>query len=83
MTLVYFAWVRQKVGASEETIDLPPGISTVQGLIEHLEKRGAGYAEVFAHPERLRVAINQEHASVDAAIGDTDEVAFFPPVTGG
>ncbi|HVP84314.1 MAG TPA: molybdopterin converting factor subunit 1 [Rhizomicrobium sp.] len=83
MTLVYFAWVRQKVGTGEERIDLPPGVATVQDLIAHLEKRGGGYADVFGNPQRLRAAVNQEHAGLDAAISGTDEVAFFPPVTGG
>jgi molybdopterin synthase sulfur carrier subunit len=83
LTLLYFAWVRQKVGTGEERIDLPPGVSTVRGLIAHLEKRGGGYADAFGNAQRLRAAVNQEHAELDAAISATDEVAFFPPVTGG
>ena len=83
MTLLYFAWVRQKIGRSEETIALPDGVATVADLVAHLRARGAGYAEAFADPGRLRAAVNQEHAGFDAAVGADDEVAFFPPVTGG
>ncbi|HVZ68102.1 MAG TPA: molybdopterin converting factor subunit 1 [Rhizomicrobium sp.] len=83
MTLLYFAWVRQKVGVAEETMNLPPGVTTLKDLIAHLEQRGGGYAEAFGNPQRLRAAVNQEHAGFDAAIADKDEIAFFPPVTGG
>ena len=83
MTLLYFAWVRQKIGRSEETIELPSHVSTVGDLAAWLAARGAGYAEAFADPKRLRAAVNQEHAGFDAPVGAKDEVAFFPPVTGG
>lgn len=83
MNLLYFAWVRQKTGTSEESFALPPEIATVGELAEHLKLRGAGYADAFAEPGRLRAAVNQEHVSFDAPIKDDDEVAFFPPVTGG
>jgi molybdopterin synthase sulfur carrier subunit len=83
VTLLYFAWIRQKVGAAQETIELPPSVKTVRDLVEHLQKRGGGFLEAFADPARLRAAVNQEHAGLDAAISDGDEVAFFPPVTGG
>jgi sulfur-carrier protein len=81
--LLYFAWVRQKVGLGEETFSLPPDVSTIRDLITYLAGRGAGYAEAFADPARLRAAINQNHVSFDTPVGDADEVAFFPPVTGG
>ncbi len=83
MNLLYFAWVRQKVGKSEETLELPDGVSTVRALAQHLSILGPGYAEAFADPGRLRAAVNQEHATFDTTIGPDDEVAFFPPVTGG
>jgi len=81
--LLYFAWVRQTVGRGEETLDLPSGIKTVGELVQHLRHRGDGYAEAFADMGRLRAAVNREHAGLNAAIGPHDEVAFFPPVTGG
>lgn len=83
MTLVYFAWVRQKTGVAQEILELPPGVTTVSGLIEHLKNRGEGYADAFGDPARLRAAVNQAHAGFDVAIAPDDEVAFFPPVTGG
>ncbi len=83
MTLVYFAWVRQKTGVAQEILELPPGVATVGDLIEHLRNRGNGYGEAFGDPARLRAAVNQAHVAFDAAISQDDEVAFFPPVTGG
>ena len=83
MNILYFAWVRQKVGKSEETIELSPELRTVRDLATFLVSRGGGYAEAFADMTRLRVAVNQVHAGLDATVGAGDEVAFFPPVTGG
>jgi len=83
VNLLYFAWVRQKIGKSEERITLPAGIANVDGLVVHLKSLGPAYADAFENIARLRVAVNQRHTNFDAAIVDGDEVAFFPPVTGG
>jgi molybdopterin synthase sulfur carrier subunit len=83
VNLLYFAWVRQKIGKSEEQFDLPDGIGTVRALAEHLRERGGGYGDAFADLARLRTAVNQEHVPFNAAVSPNDEVAFFPPVTGG
>jgi molybdopterin synthase sulfur carrier subunit len=83
MTLLYFAWVRQKVGRGQEEIEMLEGVSTVADLIDWLRARSGGHAEAFADPKRLRVAVNQEHVGFDAPVYANDEVAFFPPVTGG
>jgi molybdopterin synthase sulfur carrier subunit len=83
VTLLYFAWVRQKIGRGEETIELPAHVTTVTELVAWLRGRGPGYADAFADTSRLRAAVNQDHAGFDAAVGARDEVAFFPPVTGG
>jgi len=83
MKLLYFAWLRQKVGVGEETMDLPEGIGTAAQLVDHLRARGAGYTEAFRDTGAIKVAINQEFADFDAPVGPSDEVAFFPPVTGG
>jgi sulfur-carrier protein len=83
LTILYFAWIRQKVGTSEERLALPAEVRTVAQLIELLRLRGGGCAEAFCDHERLRAAVNEEHATFDTKIGDEDEVAFFPPVTGG
>lgn len=83
MNLLYFAWVRQRVGIAAEEVTPPAEVTHVTALIEWLRTRGAGYVAAFADLEAVRVAVNQEHAAFDAAIKPGDEVAFFPPVTGG
>ena len=83
MTLLYFAWVRQKIGRSAEEIAPPASITNVAALIDFLKGRGAGYEAAFSDLKLLRVAVNQQHTSFDARIGPHDEIAFFPPVTGG
>jgi molybdopterin synthase sulfur carrier subunit len=83
VTLLYFAWVRQKLGVSEERIELPADVRTVGELAAYLQERGAAFDDVFSDLKRLRAAVNQDHAGWDAAVRADDEVAFFPPVTGG
>lgn len=83
MKLLYFAWLRQKLGRSEEEFVLPSGVKNVGDLIAHLRGLGGGYAEAFADLKRVRAAVNQEHVGFDAPVRDKDEIAFFPPVTGG
>lgn len=83
MTLLYFAWVRQKTGRGEEQLALPDGVKTVADLAAFLKARGGGYDEAFADLRRMRVAVNQDHSGFDTPLRDGDEVAFFPPVTGG
>ena len=83
MKLLYFAWVRQKLGKGEEEREIPESVASVAALAAYLVTLGPDYAEVFAHPARLRAAVNQTHAGFDAPVKEEDEVAFFPPVTGG
>jgi sulfur-carrier protein len=83
MTVLYFAWVRQRIGRSEETVEHGPALRTVGDLAAMLKARGGGYGEAFADLGRLRAAVNQVHAGLDAPIAAGDEIAFFPPVTGG
>lgn len=83
MKLLYFAWVRQKTGKAEETLARPAEVATVRDLAHHLRTLTPGHAEAFADLARLRAAVNLEHASFDSAVSDNDEIAFFPPVTGG
>jgi molybdopterin synthase sulfur carrier subunit len=83
MRVLYFAWLRQRAGVGEETISLPDDVRDVAGLVELLKARGPGYAEALKDLESIRVAVNQEFASLDTAISDSDEVALFPPMTGG
>ncbi len=81
--LLYFAWVREAIGRDGEDIDLPADIENVAGLVARLATRGAGYAEAFAAPERLRCAVDQVFSRLDAPIAGAREIAIFPPVTGG
>jgi molybdopterin synthase sulfur carrier subunit len=83
VTLLYFAWVRQKLGTGEERIDLPPEVRTVSDVAEFLRQRGGAFADVFGDASSLRAAVNQEHVKWDTTVTPDDEVAFFPPVTGG
>ncbi len=83
MKLLYFAWVRQKVGLSEENIEAPASVKDVAGLVEFLRRRGPGYLAAFQDLKLIRSAVNQEHAGLDTPVKPEDEVAFFPPVTGG
>jgi sulfur-carrier protein len=83
LTVLYFAWLRERVGASEEQIPVPAGVATVADLITWLSARGPGHAGAFANRRTVRCAVNQEFADPDTRIGPGDEIAFFPPVTGG
>ncbi|MCZ8146294.1 MAG: molybdopterin converting factor subunit 1 [Roseomonas sp.] len=83
MKVLYFAWVRQKVGIAEEDLVPPPEVRDVAGLIAFLVTRSPGHAAAFADPRQLRAAVNQDFAAPDAPVASGDEVAFFPPVTGG
>lgn len=81
--LLFFASLRENLGTSAEEADLPPTVTTVGSLREHLRERGGAWANVFAPTRNVRAAINQQMARLDAPIKTGDEVAFFPPVTGG
>jgi len=81
--VLYFAWVREAIGQDEEFVDPPREIATVGALIGWLSARGGGYAEAFRDPARIRVAVDQQFATHDAAIASAREIALFPPVTGG
>ncbi len=83
VTLMYFAWVREKVGVAREEIALPASVATVADLIGWLSARGPHYANAFAKPDIIRAAINQVHVKATASLASAREVAFFPPVTGG
>ncbi len=83
MKVLYFAWLRDRVGLAEEEFDLPDDIATVGDLAAWLAQRSEGHAAAFADPQAVRCAVNQDYARADEKITATDEVAFFPPVTGG
>lgn len=81
--IVYFAWVRERVGKAEETLEIPAGIATVADLVAWLRARGPEYVNAFAKPEVVRAAIDHAHVKPSASIAGAREIAFFPPVTGG
>ncbi|HEX2651845.1 MAG TPA: molybdopterin converting factor subunit 1 [Burkholderiales bacterium] len=81
--ILYFASVREKVGRDAEEIELPAGIATVAALRTHLRTRGGTYENAFAEKALLRAAVNQDMVEPAASLKAGDEVAFFPPVTGG
>jgi len=83
MKLLYFAWMRERMGRAEEDLALPSGIATVGALADWLRGRDAAGAAAFAQPGVVRAAVNQEFAQPSDPVHDGDDVAFFPPVTGG
>jgi molybdopterin synthase sulfur carrier subunit len=83
LRLVYFAWVRERVGLTEETVTPPPGTATIADLVRWLKSRGEGYELAFENETVVRAAIDQTHAKPATAIAGAREVAFFPPMTGG
>jgi molybdopterin synthase sulfur carrier subunit len=83
MQLLYFGWVKQKIGLDKETVALPPDVSDVRGLIGWLNTRGPKYQDALKNLASLRVAVNQELTDLNAKLREGDEVALFPPMTGG
>jgi molybdopterin synthase sulfur carrier subunit len=83
MKVKYFAWVRERIGKSEEMIEPPPNVRTVTDLMAWLSGQGETYAYAFETPKVIRAAIDHAHVKPDAAIAGASEIAFFPPMTGG
>jgi molybdopterin synthase sulfur carrier subunit len=83
MKLIYFAWVRERVGRAEEEVMPPAQVVTVADLMRWLGDRGEEYAHAFENPKVIRAAIDKSHVRPDASIAGAREIAFFPPMTGG
>ena len=83
MRLLYFAWLRTRIGTAEETVELPAEVRTVAALVKWLKSRGPNFAEALKTQKLVRVAVNQEYVGYDHLLAPGDEVALFPPVTGG
>ena len=83
LKLVYFAWVRERIGVAEEEITPPASVQTVEQLVDWLAARGEGYAAAFANRKSIRAALDKMHVTTQTPIASAREVAFFPPMTGG
>ncbi|MCZ8142026.1 MAG: molybdopterin converting factor subunit 1 [Acetobacteraceae bacterium] len=83
MRILYFAWLRQKIGIAEEEVTPPAEIRDIAGLRDWLATRSPGHAAAFADAKQTRAAVNQDFATPDHPVAAGDEIAFFPPVTGG
>jgi sulfur-carrier protein len=83
VTVRYFAWVRERVGRTDERVEPPAGVATVADLIAWLKTRGPEYAHAFERADVIRAAIDRTHVKSSASIAGAAEIAFFPPVTGG
>lgn len=81
--LVYFAWVRERIGKGEEELDLPDHVKTAGDLVEYLRGLGEEYEHALQFPKAIRVAVNQEHVHHDESIAGAREIGLFPPMTGG
>ncbi len=83
MKLVYFSWVRERIGKESEEVDLPAEVTTVSELLGWLKGRGEEYAAALEHQDVIRVALDMEHVHHSEKIGTPYEIALFPPMTGG
>jgi len=83
MDVLYFAWLRQKIGTDKEVVTVPEDVTTVGELINWLKDQSPGHDDAFANAKYVRAAVNHEFATLETPIKQGDEVAFFPPVTGG
>ncbi len=81
--VLYFAWLRERIGKAEEEIELPASVVTAADLIEWLRGKGEEYALAFDNPKIVRIALDKTHVQPGARIGAAREIAFFPPMTGG
>jgi molybdopterin synthase sulfur carrier subunit len=83
MVIKYFSWIREHVGKSEENFDLPSDVTTINELINYLNGLNDQYKYAFAKRSLIKIAINKTYSPIESKISNNDEVAFFPPVTGG
>jgi molybdopterin synthase sulfur carrier subunit len=83
VNVLYFAWVKEKVGVGEESVNPPSDVATVADLMTWLSARSPGHAAAFADRKLVKAAVDQVHSPLAASVRGAKEVAFFPPVTGG
>ena len=83
MKILYFAWLKEHTGLSSEELQLPDSVNTVAALIPHIAKQSAGHGVALANLDAVRVAVNRVYGDLSTPVKNDDEIAFFPPVTGG
>ena len=83
VTILYFAWLRERIGSASEKIALPDGVRTIAALVDVLSTRSPGHESAFSNRRTVRAAVNHEFADPSTPIAPGDEIGFFPPVTGG
>ena len=83
MIIKYFSWIKEHIGKSEEQITIPSDITNVDQLINYLNEKDTKYNLLFEKKELIKIAVNKTYSSFDAKVNNSDEIAFFPPVTGG
>ena len=83
MVIKYFSWIKEHIGKSEEQLTIPSDIINVDQLINYLNERDTKYNLLFEKKELIKIAVNKTYSSFDTKVSNSDEIAFFPPVTGG
>jgi molybdopterin synthase sulfur carrier subunit len=83
MKILYFAWIRERIGKAEETVEPPASVQTVADLVQWLAGRGEEYAHAFENRKIVRAAIDRVHVRPDTRLSGAREIALFPPMTGG
>lgn len=83
VNLVYFSWVRERIGKGEETLELPADVVTIADLLAYLKTLGAEYEAALEHENVIRAAIDREHVTHGEPVAGAREIALFPPMTGG
>ena len=83
MVIKYFSWIKEHIGKSEEIIELPENVTTISELMNYLNNLNDDYKKVFEKKDLIKIAVNKTYCSIETKISDNDEIAFFPPVTGG
>ena len=83
MKILYFSWLKEKIGLNSQEIIKPENVETVGDLIAFLKEKSENHKNAFSDLNSIKVAVNQEFADLEKKIKEKDEIAFFPPVTGG